>query len=131
MIVKKFQEGVQDQIREGDHGHDHAETVISIPGDHVRDHVLDHGISRRVVKEHVRDQDQDIGVLDRGIRIEDGRVQDADQVPAVENRIIDVDQGPLVVGGVRGHTDIESYWIFRLYFITEIYWKLILLCTSQ
>lgn len=91
--------------------------VISIQvGDLVQDHVQDPDINRRVVNEQDHDQNPDTDDQDLEIRIEDDHAQGVDQVRVVENRIIDVDRDPLVAGGVRGHTDIESCWRFRLYF---------------
>lgn len=134
--VKKRQEDIQDRVQEDDHGQYHAEIVISILVDgHVLGHHLGRDINRHVIKEPVRGRDRDIEDRDLEIRIEDGHVPDVDPVRAVENRIIDVDRGPLVVAGVRGHTDIDSSagdsgCIFTFCLIITklfVYW----LCTSQ
>lgn len=128
--LPKQAQGDPDRFRGGDHIQDLAETAItlSIRGDHVQDHIrdpkdrvrsLNHDISLRVVRGQSPDRDLDRDGLDLEVPIEDVRALDVDPARAVESRITAADQDPLVAGGVRGHTDIESPGNFRLYFFTD------------
>lgn len=132
MKAKRLQKEIQrdrDQVLGGDLIRDLEEIVIILntPDDHVQGHIRglrdrvqsqNHDINLRVVKGRGQGQGSGIGDLDQEVRTEGVRVQGVDPVQAVENHIIVVGHGPLVVVGVRGHTDIESSRNYRLYFIT-------------
>lgn len=124
--------GDPDLVQEGDLIRDRGEIVITLstPGDHdrapIRD-LRDHGrslsldTSLRVIKEQDLDPGLDRDVPDQEVPTEEDRALDEDPARAVESPTTVADQGPLAVGGVRGHTDIESSWNFRLYFFTNFY----------